>query len=347
MLSDEQAPTSAHASATEMIRLATGYQLSQAIFVAAKLGVADLLAGGPRNSAELASETGTHESSLYRLLRTLAAAEVLAEPAPRLFALTPLGTRLRRDGEQSVHGYVVGFGEEFCWRPWGNLLQSVQTGGNAFERTFGMPAFDYFAEHADAGAVFDEAMASRSGLIAPALAAGYDFSGIRLIVDVGGGRGAVVAAILSAYPDLGGVLVDLPHALEGAAAVLEAAGVSARCEAVSGSFFEPLPRGGDAYLLSRVVHDWDDDNAVAVLSRCREAIEPDGRVLLVERVIGSHRELPLSAFLGDLHMLVMFGGRERTADEFGALLAAAGFELTQVTPFLPPYAVIEGRCGLP
>src|SRR5688572_7531086 len=253
-------------------RLVNGYQVSQAIHVATVLGIADHLTEGSLSSDELAAATESHPDALYRLLRALAAVGVFREEPGRRFGLTPLGECLRADAPQPVGPWAAFTMSAPQWEAWGALLHSVRTGENAFRRVHGEDVWAYRARHPEAGAAFDRAMTGMTRLGTEAVLAAYDFSRFRTIVDVGGGHGALLASILGRYPGARGVLFDQPHVVAGAAAVLREAGVADRCEVVSGSFFESVPAGGDAYLLKQIVHDWEDPEAAALLRVCRRAI---------------------------------------------------------------------------
>jgi hypothetical protein len=321
-------PQTGPAAAT-LLNLMVGAWITQAISVAARLGIADLLEDGPRSSAELAQATGTHPRAVYRLLRALASLGIFAEDANGRFELTPLAEGLRTGATASVRGYAIYLGEACHWRSWGELLHSVRTGDCAFEHVFGMPVFDYFAEHADAAELFDDAMTSRGTLENRAIATAYDFpSGA--IVDVAGGRGSLLATILQDNPEARGILFDLPHVIERAAPLIRAASVADRCQFISGDFFDGVPAGGDIYLMKKIIHDWDDTRARAILANCRGAMADHSRLLLLEEVI-SPGNTPAFGKLIDLSMLVQTpGGQERTEAEYRTLLGTAGLELTRI-----------------
>ena len=326
----------------ELIRLVNGYQVSQAIHVAAALGIADLLGDGPRASDDLAAAAGVHALSLHRVLRALAAAGVFREEADRRFSLAPMGRCLCSDAEQPVGPYAAFVGRPYQWAAWGDLLHGVRTGETAFRHVHGADPWEYRSRHPEEGAVFDRAMTALSRRVARAAVAACDFSRFRRVVDVGGGHGAMLAAVLAAHPAARGVLFDQPGVVAGAAAVLREAGVAERCEVVGGSFFEAVPGGGDAYLLKAVLHDRDDAEAGAILRNCRRAVAgPEGRLLVLERVVAPPNEDPEAKF-SDLNMMAVTGGRERTQEEFAALFAAAGFRLAAVVRTGTPVSVIEG-----
>jgi hypothetical protein len=322
-------------------RLVDGYRVSQAISAAVSLGVPDHLAEGSRTSAELAAATGAHEPSLYRLLRALASAGVLTEGDERSFTLTELGQPLRTDYPDSLAGWAEFIGRPYEWRAWSGLADSVRSGENAFASTHGIDVWTYRAQRPEEGAYFDRAMQSRLHLQAAALLDTYDFGRFRRIVDVGGGNGSLLAAILGRNDAVEGVLFDQPHVVAGAPSVLEAAGVAGRCEIVAGSFFESVPAGADAYVLSAIVHDWEDEDSRRILETVRRAIPDDGLLLVLERLVGGPNE-DLETKFGDLTMFVIPGGRERTREEFSDLFSASGFWLRDAIP-AGGHFVIEGE----
>jgi hypothetical protein len=323
------------------MRLVNGYQASQAIHVAATLGIADCLKDGSRTSEEVAAAVGAHPPSLYRLLRALASLGIFREDGERRFSLTPLGACLRSDAPQPVGPWAIFVGQRRHWETWDHLLHSVQTGESAFRHLYNTTPWEARASNPEASAVFDQAMTAISLSSAEAVLAAYDFGTFQCVVDVAGGQGALLAAILAKHPAIQGVLFDQPHVVAGAASILEAAGVADRCQVNGGSFFEAVPAGGDAYVLKAILHDWDDGEAAAILRSCRNAIEANGRLLVIEREILSPNE-GAPAKLSDLNMLVMLGGRERTRDEYAALFAASGFRLGSVTATESGLSVFEG-----
>jgi hypothetical protein len=300
----------------------------QAIHLAAKLALADLVAGGSKSAAELAEAARTDVASLARLLRALSSLGIFAEDASGRYRQTPLSDTLRSDHPESIRRWAMMLGARFVWEPCGELHEAIRTGRPAFELVYNARFFEYLADHPDAGAVFNAAMSSLPAYVA-AIVEAYDFSKFERIVDVGGGHGALLLAILSANPRLRGVLHDLPGVVASADAVRRGP-VADRCEIVGGNFFEGVPAGADAYLLSGVIHDWDDEAATKILRNCRRAIRPDGTLLLVEAVL-TPSSAPSRALM-DVLMMVLTGGRERTEDEFRSLLQAAGFSLTRVIP---------------
>jgi O-methyltransferase domain/Dimerisation domain len=317
----------------DLLRLANGYQVSQAIHVAAVLGIADLFADAPRGIEELAEETGSHEESLYRLLRALAAVGVLREEGGRRFALADLGEPLRTGHPESVAGWAAFIGREPNWAAWGALAHSIRTGENAFRHVHNTDVWTHRGERRDESAAFDLAMSSLTHGVLDSVLEAFDFGRFRLLVDVGGGTGAFLTGILERYPDARGVLFDQAH-------VVQDAQVPDRCEVVAGSFFESVPAGGDAYLLKAIVHDWEDEQAIEILRSCAGAIAPGGSVLVVERLLGLPNEQPEAKF-ADLNMLVAPGGRERTLDEYATVFSTAGLRLVGETPTRSGRSVIE------
>lgn len=325
-----------------MVEMINAYQVSQAIYVAAKLGIADLLKDQAKSSKELAQLTGMHEPSLYRLLRSLASFGIFAEDENRRFSLTPLAATLQTDTPDSVRAWAIMSGEKWHWDLWGNLIESVKTGKTAVEYTFGKPnIFEYFVQNPQAGNNFDEAMTNLASMNNSAIATGYDFSGIAKLVDIGGGYGSHLSTILKAYPATKGVLFDQPSVITGAKEFIEVNGLADRCELVAGDFFQSVPSGGDAYLLKTVIHDWDEPQAIAILKNCRRAMAEHSKLLLVEAVIPPGNT-PYFGKLLDLEMLTTSGGRERTEAEYRTLFDAAGFKLTKVFATASPWKVIEG-----
>jgi ubiquinone/menaquinone biosynthesis C-methylase UbiE len=325
----------------ELRHLFLGFRVSQALYTAAALGIADLLSAGPKSADELAALSGAHPSALARVLRLLASEGVFAETANGRFALTPLAEVLRHDAPASLRPLVLFNGGETLWRSWGHLLHAVRTGEPAFDHVHGVDFFAYFRDHPDEAGLFDQVMTSHTALATRALAAAYDFSPFRTIVDVGAGRGALMLGLLAAYPQLRGIVFDQPPVAEGARQAIEAAGLSRRCTAVGGDFFAAVPEGGDAYLLKFILHDWDDDRCVAILRACRRVVPAQGRVLVIELLIPPG-EGPSFAKSQDVNMLVNLGGRERTEAEYGALYRRAGFDLTRTIRAEGELHVIEG-----
>ena len=311
--------------------LVNGYQLSQALHVAAVLGIADHLAGGSRTCDDLAAALRRRPGRALPPATGPPAAGIFREEPERRFALAPLGESLRSDAARPLGPWAVHIGQPYFWQTWGHLLHSVRSGGNAFRDLHGMDVWEYRRQRPEAGAVFDASMSALSRQVAQGVARAYDFGARRRVVDVGGGQGALLAAILTHHPHVQGVLFDRPAVVAGAPALLDRRRNAARCEVVGGDFFAAVPEGADAYVLKSVIHDWADEPATAILRACRRATAPDGRLLLVERVLAPPNE-GAPAKLSDLNMLVSPGGQERTREEYGVLLAGAGFRLTSIIP---------------
>jgi len=341
MMSDETASATepTPADLQRLHQLWQGFRVSQALYVAASLGLADLLADGPKSADALAATTGANADALYRVLRALASLGVFAETTERHFTLTPMARLLQQDHPYSVRAQVIYLGDE-PYRAWGQLLPSVMSGANAYQQVFGMPHFQYLAQHPEANAAFNRAMSAGSRQAAVAIVGAYDFATAGTVVDIAGGQGVLIAAILRANPNLRGVLFDQPHVLADALPLLETAGVADRCELASGDFFVSAPPG-DTYTLRHILHDWDDEHSIAILRGCAQAMAPGGRILVIESVIEPGNDPSPAKFL-DLVMFVMNGGRERTAEEFGRLFAAAGLTLTRIIP-AGAESLIEGE----
>ena len=324
----------------DLLSIVRGYQRSRALTVVAELGVADLLGEGPRSVEDLATATASHAPTLYRVLRALSSIGVFAEQADQRFALTPMGEYLRRDHPLSVDPAARMFGADYEWRAWGELMHSVRTGGTAAVQALGTDVWEYRRQHPEDGEVFDAAMRTFSQGDNAGVLAAHDFGRYGVVADIGGGTGAMLAAVLEAYPAARGVLFDQPQVIAAADPVLRRAGVAERVTLVPGDFFESVPEGADAYLLVRILHDWMDDDAVRILRNVHAAMAPGGRVLVVDAVVGPPNEDPLTKFL-DLMMLVSVGGRERTEAEWTALLAAAGLTFVTATRATPNKHVIQ------
>jgi len=304
-----------------------GIIVAQAIRVAAKLRIPDLLASGPRTIAELAPEAGANPHALESLLRVLARLEVFEATPDGRIRNTPFGETLRKDHPGSQRDGAMFLSAPFLWRPVGELYESVRTGDPAFQRIFGQNFFEYLDAHPDEAALFNSAMTQGVAFTTPALLAAYDFSRFKLLADVGGGEGALLLDILVATPGLRGLLFDLPQVVAGASKVLTG-DIAARCQIAGGSFFDSVPEGADAYLMKGVIHDWPDEDAIKILRNTRDAIRPEGTLLLLESVVdvgGTH--------VGPMELLMLvIGGRERTEAEFRSLLEASGFVLNRIIP---------------
>jgi hypothetical protein len=331
---------------SNLLALLDGYRALQVLYVAAELGIADSLKDGPKSSVELAHASGAHAQSLHRLLRALASLAVIEERADGTFSLTPLGKHLRSDVPGSLRPAFIFYGGRRHWTAWGQLLDSIKSGKTAFGNQSPDMFIEMAARNPEGARIFNEAMAALSGLVSESVITVYDFSDCGTLVDVGGGYGALLISVLLANPRLRGVLFDIAPVIEGARARIEAAGLTERCALVAGNAFETVPTGGDVYLLKWVLHDWNDEMCTSILTNCRAAMDDDGTLLLVERVV-PHRVTPspqaAHTLLSDLNMLLLSSGRERTEDEYRLLLAAAGFDLRRILQTTTPQCIIEAR----
>jgi hypothetical protein len=319
----------------------TGYWVSQMVHVAAKLGLADRLNDGPKTADELALATGTHARSLYRLLRALASIGVFSEGEGGRFSLTPLAETLRADVPGSQRATVLMMVGQF-YDAWGDLLGSVRTGRPAFEALHGRRFFEFLGENPDQARTFDDAMSAFNDRKTTAMLEAYDFSGVSVLADVGGGNGSTLASTLRRHPEMRGILFDLPGVV--GRAEIRAAGLADRCRVIGGSFLDGVPDGADAYLLRHIVHNWDDERAVSILRNVRGVMGRGARLLVVERVIPPGNG-PLFGKFMDLTMLVVHGGMERTEEEFRRLFEAAGLRPTRIVPTASDVSVIEGEVG--
>ena len=324
-----------------MMEMITGAWAAQAITVAADLGIADALANGPLSADDLAARVGADAESLSRLLRALIGRGIFRQRADGRYELTPLAETLRTDVPFSAAGFARWVGSPQHREHWSRLLQVVQTGQPSLPALRNKSAFEYLADEPELAAIFNNAMTSGSEFAIPAVVAAYEFASYPTIIDVGGGLGRLLSAVLEATPGSRGVLFDLPQVVEAAPALLTEHGVADRVRIVEGSFFESVPEGGDAYLLKNVIHDWADDDAVKILRNVRAAARTGAHLLLVEFVIADHDRDTLANW-ADIEMMVAVGARERTADEYRRLYDKAGFRLTRVVETASPFSVIEG-----
>jgi O-methyltransferase domain/Dimerisation domain len=328
------------AEAAMLRQLIMGFRSTQVIYVAARLGLADRLESGAQTAQQLAPQVGAAPRALHRLLRALAGLGIFAEAEGGTFALTPAARLLQTDAPGSLRGLALLYGADWLWRSYGDLLHSVRTGAPAFAHVHGQSFYEYLQEHPAAGAVFQAAMSGSSAEEAAAILAAYDFAPAATVIDVGGGQGALVAALLQAHPHLAGVVLDLSPAIAGAKALLAAAGLTARATCVAGDFFTAVPKGGDLYLLKSVLHNWDDSDVVSILRNCRQAMADGARLLVIERIIPDGNG-PSEAKLFDINMLVTVGGQERTEGEYRTLLDLAGLTVTRAIPTTSPLSLLE------
>jgi hypothetical protein len=319
--------------------MVNSYWITQALSVATQLGLPDLLASGPQTSAHLAQAAGVHAPALHRLLRALVTLDIVREREDGTFELLPLGALLRSDAATSLRSWAIFVGQ-YQWQEWGHLLDSVKTGESVREHLTGTAG--------PRPAVFNQAMVELTRLIVPAVVQAYDFTGLKRIIDVGGGHGELLVAILQAYPEAGGVLFDRPHVIEQSKQYLASTGLTQRCECLAGDFFEAVPGGGEAYVLKSIIHNWSDEQSTLILDNCRRVMPAGAKLLLVERIMPER--LGVSAAdreyaRGDLNMLIVNASQERTAADYQALLAAAGFRLTKIVPVGGEFSIMEATPG--
>ena len=323
----------------KLLNMISGYWVSQSIYVAAKLGIADLLKDGSQTIDELAQVTGTDVQSLYRLMRALANVGVFTEVEDKRFWLTAIGEYLQTGNAKSLRAIAILLGKE-QYQAWGDLLYSVKTGKCAYEHQNEISFFDYLEQNAEAAQIFNAAMTDFLQEVPASVTDAYDFSKFNKVIDVGGGHGTLISSILNTNPKVKGILFDTPGVIESAKEHIQAARLSERCELIGGDFFQLVPSGGDAYVLSTIIHDWDDEHSIAILKNCHDAMVEDGKLLLVEMVIPSDNK-PFFGKLLDLHMFVMHGGHDRTEAEYQSLLALAGFKMTKIITTKSLRSVIE------
>jgi len=313
--------------------------VTQALFVATKLGVADILADGEKHIDEISRMAGAHSPSLYRVLRSLASLGVFTETQTRTFANTALSAVLRSNVPGSMRNSMIFMGEPWHYNVWANMLHSARTGGPAWEETHGVEVFYWFAKNPEASEIFNGCMSELSAGAAPAIVAAYDFSGIDTLADIAGGHGFLLSQILKANPNMKGILFDMEHVVAGAGETLRAFGVEDRVETVSGDFFTEVPEA-DAYIMKHIIHDWDDERAVKILQTIHRAMKPEGKLLLSEMVIPEGNG-PHPGKMLDLEMLTSAGGVERTEAEYADLFERSGFRLSRIVPTMSPHSVIE------
>jgi cyclopropane fatty-acyl-phospholipid synthase-like methyltransferase len=327
----------------QVMQLATGFMASAALYTAAQLGVADLLKDGAKSTQELAEQCEANEDALYRLMRALASVGVFCETSPRVFELTAVGELLRADRDDSSRDMVLWMANMFHFETYPEMTHAVKTGETVVEKVYGYSCFDYFEKDREVGDVFNTAMTNFSRAQAPVVLEAYDFSWLngKTLVDVGGGQGHLLTAILKKYPEMRGVIFDLQRVLPGAKQRIAEAGLVGRCEAVAGDFFAAVP-AGDAYIMQHIIHDWNDENALTILRNCHRAGRSDAKVILVESVLTPGNEPGFAKWL-DLEMLLLPGGRERSEEEFARLLEGAGFALTRVVQTKSAARVLEAQ----
>jgi SAM-dependent methyltransferase len=325
-----------------MLQIISGFWISRSVYVIGKLGIPDLLQTGPKTAEELAAATNTDAPSLFRILRALVSVGVLKSAEGGRFAQTPLSETLVTDAPGSLRWFAISeLGQEH-YPAWGNLMHSVKTGEIAFDNFFGVDVWKYFQQNPEDAAVFNNSMSNMTAAVNDALTSLYDFSQFGKIVDVGGGHGGLITAILQKNPEVKGVLFDAPQVIEGAQSKIAATGLADRVETVAGDFFKSVPEGGDAYIMKWIIHDWDDEKSNAILRNCRKQMKANGKLILVDCVVPETDEPHFSKFI-DLNMLVMTGGKERTQKEFAQLLTDAGFKLVRVIHTDLPTSIVEAE----
>jgi SAM-dependent methyltransferase len=325
-----------------LIPLLSGMWAMRAVAAAGRLRIFDALASGPRSAAEVAAQLKTHPGATARLMRALANLGVLTAPSGGRFALTAAGDRLRSDHPATLRDMFIAESDTLHWGSWARLEAAVETGKPQPKEVFGVPAFDYYGAHPDEGRQFGQAMENISRFAAHAVLEAYDFSDARTIMDVGGGNGSMVISILQRHPATAtrGLVFDLPYIEPSARESIRAAGLEDRCRFEAGSFFERAPEGADVHVLKFILHDWSDEESVRLLERCRAALAPGGRMVVIETLVPDHNR-PEMVHLMDLNMLVMTGGLERTEAEYAALFARAGLRLSRAVPTSGPFSVLE------
>jgi len=323
-----------------LMRMSDGYQEAKTLQVIAELGIADLIAQEPKTAEDLSKVLGVDSDALYRLLRALASLGIFKEGRDSCFENTPLSELIRADVPGSVRDIVIMRPLDGFILAWNKLMDVVRTGKPSFKDVNGCDQWEYFRRHPDMGERFNKGIAARTSQVTYALLKSYDFSQFKTLIDVGGGLGTVLASILNKFPHLHGCLYEQSSVIEGAKSFLEAQGVISRCNLISGNFFESVPRDFDAYLIKSIMHDWEDEKALAILKNCRASINKNGKLLIIDAVIGRDNA-PHPAKWKDLMMMVVYGSRERTEQEFQNLLRASNFELKKVIALPLPDALIE------
>jgi hypothetical protein len=334
------ANTEVQSPQAQLIQMATAHWTSSLVYVAADMGLADRLAEAPMTAAELAHSTGNDAPSLYRAMRSLAGMGIFTEDSSHRFALTPLGEALRTGTPGSVRSSVLTMAGDLVTRSVGQLNYSIKTGKAGFDKVFGMPLFEWLANHPVEASMFSETMVGFHGAEPAAVATAYDFSQVETVLDIGGATGNLLAAVLRHHRKPRGILFDLPHVVRDAPALIEAGGLTDRIAIEAGSFFESVPAADGCYLLSHVIHDWSEAQCLTILGNCRRAMSPDSRLLIIEMVLPTG-DTPHPGKALDMVMLTCTGGQERTEPEYRRLLDQAGFRLTRVVPTESAASIVE------
>ena len=342
-MNDEQ-PSHDGLPSEQMVQMISSYWLSQSLGAVARLGIPDWIAAQPRTSEEIAKAVGIDPDAAHRVMRALASIGVFRQLEDARFALTPLGETLRSNVAGSVRDFAVMLTDTPHWQPWGRLLEALKSGRPVLKAVLGMELWEWYRRHpADADA-FSLAMGNLARMSAAELIRVVDFSQVQTVADVGGAHGVLLTAILQRHAHTRGILFDMPHVIEAAKPVIEAQGLSDRCKLSAGDFFKEIPSGADVHVLKQILHDWDDQRATLILENCHRALRPSGRVLLVEMVLPTDGAPSLAHFI-DLNMLVMLGGRERSASEFAVLFEKSGFKPPRFIENRSPFVVIEAERG--
>ncbi len=321
--------------------LVSGMRVTQLIYVAAKLGIADLLKDGSKSIDELASKVGAQPRALYRVLRALASLGIFAEVGDRQFELTDLAEPLQEKVPGSVKAWAIMYGEEGYWKPWGGLLNCVKTGDTPFNHVFGMGRWEYLTRDTEAGIIFNRSMSDMAEQSVNAVIEAYDFSRVNKVAELGGGHGVLIAAILKRYPHVQGVLTDLPSVANEAKAFIKSEGLEDRCDIIGGDYFESVPSGADIYILKGIIEDEEDDGVIALLKNCRKAMGNHARLMVLDWIMPPHGS-PSPTNMRDVQMMVLTGGLERTREEHRALFEKAGFKVNRVLPTRSQLSIIEG-----
>jgi len=331
---------SASSASEKLMSMVFGFMVSQAISVIARLGIADLLQEGSRSAADLAETTNAHPHSLYRVMRALASKGIFHEHENKTFSLTPMGNLLKKNPLDGIGGFSAFFCSDWHWPVWGSLDYSVRSGEPAFEKVYSQSFFSYLEECPRASQIFNEGMTSFSAATGEAVLDAYDYSGIKRLIDVGGGHGYLLASIVRHYPEMTGILFDSPSVINGAQPILNACNTDSQFELVGGDFFEKIDVKGDAIIMKHILHDWDEKSCLKILRNCHAALPKNGKLLVVEMVIPGPNQPAIGKWL-DLQMLVFLHSCERTEEEYAILFAKAGFKLTGVFPSMSPLSLIE------
>ncbi len=324
----------------QVIQMATAFWASKIVYTAAQIGLADHLSEGPRSAEEISEALGKHAPTLHRFMRTLAGMGILTQKEGQRFGLTPLGECLTTSSPCTTRASILSLASPWAAHPFDELEYCLETGRTGFEKQQGMPIFDFLAQNPEIASMFSETMVGFHGTEPAAVAAAYDFAPFETVVDVGGATGNLLSAVLSRHEGPRGILFDMPHVVGDAPALLESRGVTNRVTIASGNFFEAIPAGGDVYMMSHIIHDWNEEQCLTILGNCREAMKPDGRLLLVEMVLPPG-DTPHLGKMMDMVMLVLPGGQERTAAEYEQLLEKAGFRMQSVIPTESAVSIIE------